>query len=493
MIQSDIRVRYAPSPTGYPHVGNIRTALFNWLYARHSGGSFIVRIEDTDQSRSVEGAIENILESLEWLGIDWDEGPIVGGNFGPYLQSERLSIYHATVERLIEQGDAYYCICSPEELDSMRKEQQRLGKPTGYDRRCRSAQHYKNNKSGVNPVVRFATPIEGPPVTSNDLIRGEVKVELPVIDDFVILKSDGFPTYHLANVVDDHKMQISHVMRAEEWLPSTPRHVLLYKALAFEPPIFAHLPMILGPDRSKLSKRHGATTLLEYRDEGYLPEAMLNFLVLLGWSLDDKTEVMALKELVENFSLSRIGKSPAIFDITKLEWMNGVYIRSMPVERIADHIEGYHFHQKENVPPELLDKDYIKKVGELIQDRIRKVSSEEIWDLISFLIVDELEYSIDLNPKGLDKSATANAIRNVISELEPIKSFEASTLEHCLRKLSEELDLSTRHLFGAIRLAVTGSNATPPLFETMVVIGKERIIRRLYCALGILEDMDSLK
>ena len=324
MIQRDIRVRYAPSPTGYPHVGNIRTALFNWLYARHSGGSFIVRIEDTDQSRSVEGAIENILESLEWLGIDWDEGPIVGGSFGPYLQSERLSIYHTTVERLLEQGNAYYCICSPEELDSMRKEQQRLGKPTGYDRRCRSAQHSKNNKSGVNPVVRFATPIEGPPVTSNDLIRGEVKIELPVIDDFVILKSDGFPTYHLANVVDDHKMQISHVMRAEEWLPSTPRHVLLYKALAFEPPIFAHLPMILGPDRSKLSKRHGATTLLEYRDEGYLPEAMLNFLVLLGWSLDDKTEVMALKELVENFSLSRIGKSPAIFDIPKLEWMNGV-------------------------------------------------------------------------------------------------------------------------------------------------------------------------
>ena len=493
MNQRDIRVRYAPSPTGYPHVGNIRTALFNWLYARHSGGVFIVRIEDTDQSRSVEGAIENILESLEWLGIDWDEGPIVGGDFGPYLQSERLGIYQESTDRLIEQGDAYYCICSPEELSSMRKEQQKLGKPPGYDRRCRSAGHSKKDKSNIHPVVRFATPIEGPPVTTDDLIRGEVKVELPVIDDFVILKSDGFPTYHLANVVDDHHMQISHVMRAEEWLPSTPRHVLLYKALSFEPPIFAHLPMILGPDRSKLSKRHGATTLLEYRDEGYLPEAMLNFLVLLGWSLDDKTEVMALTELIENFSLSRIGKSPAIFDITKLEWMNGVYIRSMPVEQLAQHIKDYNFHQKKNVSPELLDNDYIKQVAGLIQDRIKKVSSEEIWNLISFLMVDELEHSIDLNPKGLDKSTTASAIRNVISELESIENFDASTLEQCLRKLSEKLDLSTRHLFGAIRLAVTDSNATPPLFETMVVIGKDRIIRRLYGALGILEDMGSSK
>ena len=493
MNERDIRVRYAPSPTGYPHVGNIRTALFNWLYARHSGGSFIVRIEDTDQSRSVEGAIENILESLEWLGIDWDEGPIAGGDFGPYLQSERLDIYQEAVGRLIEQGDAYYCICSPDKLASMRKEQQKLGKPPGYDRLCRSAGHARKDKYGLNRVARFATPIEGLPVTTDDLIRGEVKVELSVIDDFVILKSDGFPTYHLANVVDDHHMQISHVMRAEEWLPSTPRHLLLYKALSFDPPIFAHLPMILGPDRAKLSKRHGATTLLEYRDEGYLPEAMLNFLVLLGWSLDDKTEVMDLTELIKNFSLSRIGKSPAIFDITKLEWMNGIYIRSMPVERLAEHIKNYNFDQKTNVYPGLLDNDYIKQVAALVQDRIRKVSSEEIWRLVSFLLVDDLSYSTELNPKGLDKSETASAIRSVISELGSIKDFNVSTLEPCLRRLAEELNLSTRHLFGAIRLAVTDSNATPPLFETMVVIGRDRVVRRLHGALAILEEIDPTK
>jgi glutamyl-tRNA synthetase len=493
MNESDIRVRYAPSPTGYPHVGNIRTALFNWLYAKHSGGSFIVRIEDTDQSRSVEGAIENILESLQWLGIDWDEGPIVGGDFGPYLQSERLNIYQEAVDKLIEQGDAYYCICSPDKLASMRKEQQKLGKPPGYDRLCRSAGHSRKDKSGLNRVVRFATPIEGPPVTTDDLIRGEVNVELPVIDDFVILKSDGFPTYHLANVVDDHHMQISHVMRAEEWLPSTPRHLLLYKALGFDPPIFAHLPMILGSDRAKLSKRHGATTLLEYRDEGYLPEAMLNFLVLLGWSLDDKTEVIPLTELIENFSLSRIGKSPAIFDITKLEWMNGIYIRSMPVEQLAEHIKGYNYHQKKDVSTSLLDNDYIKQIVELVQDRVRKVSSEEIWSLTSFLLVDDLNYSIDLNPKGLGKSETASAIRSVISELESTKDFNVSTLEPSLRELAKELNLSTRHLFGAIRLAVTGSNATPPLFETMVVIGRDRVIKRLHVALAILEEMGSTK
>ena len=380
MNNHPVRVRYAPSPTGYPHVGNIRTALFNWLYARHTGGSFIVRIEDTDQARSIEGALQNILESLHWLGLDWDEGPEVGGSYGPYLQSQRLDLYGSAVRKLVEQGDAYHCYCTLEELDQMRKEQQKQGLPPRYDRRCRDREYAK--AKAESSVVRFATPLQGPPVTTHDLIRGEVTVELSVIDDFVILKSDNFPTYHLANVVDDHEMRISHVMRAEEWLPSTPRHLLLYEALGYQPPAFAHMPMILGPDRAKLSKRHGAASLLEFRDLGYLPDAMLNFLVLLGWSLDDKTEVFSREDLVRHFSLERIGKSPAIFNMDKLEWMNGVYIRGMSTEELAEHLgRALQTYIAKHAPPGTshLDQDYLMRIAPLLHERFKKLSPEEVW------------------------------------------------------------------------------------------------------------------
>ena len=284
-MEVPVRVRFAPSPTGYPHLGNIRTALFNWLFARHSGGKFILRIEDTDQARKVEGAVEAIINSLQWLGMDWDEGP--------YFQSHNLDAYREYGEKLVNEGKAYYCYCSSERLDAMRQEQVKLKQPPGYDRHCRDLGHQGHvaGAAGVSPVIRFKSPLEGKTVIT-DLIRGDVSFENSTLDDFVLLKSDGYPTYHLANIVDDHNMQISHVMRAEEWLSSTPRHVLLYAAFGWQPPRFAHLPMILGPDKSKLSKRHGATAVNEYRDQGYLPEAMINFLSLLGWSLDDKTEIM---------------------------------------------------------------------------------------------------------------------------------------------------------------------------------------------------------
>ena len=492
MNNHPVRVRYAPSPTGYPHVGNIRTALFNWLYARHTGGSFIVRIEDTDQARSIEGALQNILESLNWLGLDWDEGPQVGGSYGPYLQSQRLDLYHRAVRDMVDQGCAYYCYCTPEELDRMRKEQQKQGLPPRYDRRCRDPEYAKPRaEQGLPCVVRFATPLQGPPVTVHDLIRGEVTVELSVIDDFVILKSDDFPTYHLANVVDDHEMRISHVMRAEEWLPSTPRHVLLYDALGYQPPAFAHLPMILGSDRAKLSKRHGAASLLEFRDLGYLPDAMLNFLVLLGWSLDDRTELFSRDDLVRHFALERIGKSPAIFNIDKLEWMNGVYIRGMSTEELAEHLgQALQDYIEQHDPPGdiHLDRDYLMRIVPLLHERFKKLSPEEVWGLTSFFLVEDLEYAVPLTPKGLDKDGALNALRAVVQELQPIAEFDVETLEGALRSLAERLGVRTGPLFGAVRLAVTGSAAAPPLFDTLAVLGKDRVMKRLEKAVSVLEE-----
>ena len=489
MNNHPVRVRYAPSPTGYPHVGNIRTALFNWLYARHTGGSFIVRIEDTDQARSIEGALQNILESLNWLGLDWDEGPEVGGSYGPYLQSQRLDLYHSAVQQLVDQGRAYHCYCTPAELDRMRKEQQKQGLPPRYDRRCRDTERARAKTE--SSVVRFATPLEGPAVTTHDLIRGEVTVELSVMDDFVILKSDGFPTYHLANVVDDHEMRISHVMRAEEWLPSTPRHILLYDALGYQPPTFAHMPMILGPDRAKLSKRHGAAALLEFRDLGYLPDAMVNFLVLLGWSLDDKTEVFSREDLIRHFSLERVGKSPAIFNMEKLEWMNGVYIRGMSTEELAEHLgQALQAYIAQHEPPGTIDLDqgYLMRIAPLLHERFKKLSPEEVWGLTFFFLVEDLEYTVPLTPKGLDKDGALSALQAVVQELCPIEQFDVAVLEGVLRSLAERLGLKTGSLFGAVRLAVTGSTAAPPLFDTLAVLGKERVMKRLNNAVSVLEN-----
>ncbi len=333
-MDNPVRVRFAPSPTGYPHVGGMRTALFNWLFARHAGGAFILRIEDTDVPRTVPGALEAIMAGLRWLGLDWDEGPAVGGDYAPYLQSQRLDLYQAAAAKLVEQGDAYYCYCSPERLDSMRQEQVARHQPPGYDRHCRELsppERARCEASGVRPVVRFKVPREGR-TGFTDIIYGDVAFDNATIDDFVMLKSDGYPTYHLANVVDDHAMKITHILRAEEWLSSTPRHLLMYRAFGFAPPRFAHLPDVLGTDRRKLSKRHGAVSILDFRDQGYLPETMLNFLALLGWSLDDKTEMMTRRQLIDNFSLERIGKTGGIFNVDKLDWMNGVYLRGLAID-----------------------------------------------------------------------------------------------------------------------------------------------------------------
>jgi glutamyl-tRNA synthetase len=481
--EKSVRLRFAPSPTGYPHLGNIRTALFNWLFARHNGGKFILRIEDTDITRKVEGAVEVILDSLQWLGLNWDEGP--------YFQSQRLPIYHEIVHTLLDEGHAYLCYCSPGRLERMRQEQAKRRQPPKYDRRCRDLTKNESarlKETGITPVVRFKTPLEGE-TTFRDLIRGSITFKHDVLDDFVLLKSDGYPTYHLASIIDDHLMAISHVLRADEWLSSTPRHVLLYHALNWQAPHFAHLPMILGPDRAKLSKRHGATTITEYQKQGYLPSAMVNFLALLGWSLDDRTELISQEELIRHFSLERVGKTAAVFNKDKLEWMNGVYLRNLSLEEFAQQAIPF---LESNLPKSVerpLSNNYVMQVLCLVQERAKTLI--EVPQLADFFFLDGLQYDKGLLLSGgLDGKSAARAVKAALQNLEEVTTWDASTLEDVLRPLATELNLSTRKFFGLLRVAITGRTAAPPLFQTMEVLGKKKCLERFYNALQRLSTLN---
>jgi glutamyl-tRNA synthetase len=475
MADNKVRVRFAPSPTGYPHLGNIRTALFNWIFARHNNGVFILRIEDTDVARLVEGATDVILESLRWLGLDWDEGP--------YFQSQRLELYREAADRLLKHGLAYRCYCSPHRLEAMRQEQMKRKQPPGYDRYCRNLTPEacaEKEESGITPVVRFKSPMEGQ-TSFNDFLRGQIVFENSTLDDFVLLKSDGYPTYHLANIVDDHLMEISHVLRADEWLSSTPRHVLLYKAFSWQPPQFVHLPMILGPDRSKLSKRHGATSITEYREQGYLPEAMFNFLALLGWSLDDKTELLTREDIVKNFTLERISRTAAVFNKDKLDWMNGVYLRGLSLEEFTSKTMPFLEKGLSSEVKRPLDSDYITRFAPLVQERARTLS--EVPQLSDFFLVGELEYDAGLLLGKIDKAEAIKSLQASAAKMNSLNNWEAASLEAVFRPLADELKLKTSLFFGLLRVAITGRTAAPPLFQTMDVLGKERCLRRLSAAL----------
>lgn len=489
-MKSPVRTRFAPSPTGLPHVGNIRTALFAWLFARHEGGTFIVRIEDTDRSRLVEGAVEGILEGLRWLGIDWDEGPEAGGDYGPYFQSERRERYRAAAEWLIAQGHAYYCFCSSERLDEMRAEQTRRKQAPGYDRRCRDlsaeAVEKRRQASEKPPVVRLKMPLEGK-TGFHDIIWGDVEFENRLLDDFVLLKSDGYPTYHLASVIDDHAMEISHVIRGEEWISSTPRHLVLYDRMGYQPPRFAHLPMILGPDRSKLSKRHGAVAITDFRDQGYLAEAMVNFLALLGWALDDKAELFTRQELIENFSLERISKAAAGFSHDKLLWMNGIYIRGLEPEDFAARALPFLEAALPESVPRPLPADRIRRVMPLVQERVKLLP--EVLGMTHFFFVDRIDYPTeDLIGKKMDAPKTVDALRVARERLADFDPFEAEPLEAMMRALAEELELKAGQLFSPLRTAVTGEKATPPLFDTMAILGRQVCLERIAQALAKLES-----
>ena len=477
-----VRVRYAPSPTGRPHLGNLRTALFNWLFARRYGGEFIVRVEDTDRDRYVEGAVDTILESLRWLGLDWDEGPGTDGPYGPYFQSGRLELYERTTQQLVDGGHAYPCYCSRDRLEEMRQQQKKRRLPQGYDRRCRnlsSRERAELDAQETKRVVRLMMPLSGQSFLT-DLIREDVVWQNDSLDDFVILKSDGYPTYHLANVVDDHLMGITHVLRAEEWLPSTPRHLQIYEALGYHPPLFAHLPMILGPDRTKLSKRHGARPILAYQKEGYLAEAVVNYMALLGWSFDDKTDIMPRDMLIENFSLDRIGKAGAIFDKDKLLWMNGVYIRQLSEGELAERMLPF---LKCNLSrrSDGVDRPYAIGIASLLRERIKTLG--ESVSMSDYFFRDELVYDHELLvQKGMNSDSTLQALNRALEVLGGLEPFDAPSLEEVLRSTGAELGLSGRQYFGALRVATTGRGAAPPLFETMVVLGKDRCLARIHSA-----------
>lgn len=485
----DVRVRFAPSPTGVPHIGNVRSALFAWLYAKSLNGTFILRIEDTDQSRVVQGSVKLIMESLRWLGLSWDEGPEVGGSYGPYFQSERLDLYNEISQKLIDQGKAYQCFCSSQRLSEMRDQQKKDNQHQHYDRKCfklSDKERLDARSSGIQPVTRFTMPIGGT-TTIKDSILGEVSWNNDQYDDFIIIKSDYYPTYHLASVVDDHFMDISHVLRAVEWLSSTPRHVQLYNAINWQQPKFAHLPTILAPDGSKLSKRHGASAALDYRDKGYLPQAMINFCALLGWSLDGKTEIMSINDLVENFSLKRVSKSSSIFNIEKLDWMNGHYIRSLETEELCNILINFW----DQFPPEefqsIPNTVELLPIIPLINTRLKTL--RDAAPRIPFFFTEKVEFNREeLIQKNMDQAKTKYLLKRSFKVLGNLESFDSESIENALRTLSKQIEVKTGQLLGTLRVAITGQKVAPPLFQTMEILGKKRSLNSIRKALSKIED-----
>jgi glutamyl-tRNA synthetase len=502
-VEHPVRTRYAPSPTGLPHIGNYRTALFEWLTARHAGGKFVLRVEDTDRKRLVAGSIEAIMEGLRWLGLEWDEGPDIGGPYGPYLQSQRLDTYLEYAEKLIEQGNAYYCYCTEERLEQMRAEQEARKEPTHYDRRCRyltPEERAGNEAAGLPRVVRFAAPIDGQ-TTYHDFLRGDITFDNATIDDTILLKSDQYPTYNFANIVDDHLMDISHVIRGEEYISSAPRYAQVYRALGWEEPVVVHVPLVLAPDRSKLAKRHGALPLLEYRDQGYLPEAIRNFLLLLGWAYDGEREFFTLDEMVEVFDVHRIGTSAAIFDKSRLDWFNGVYIRRMTPEQLTDAalpflLSGLPEEARKEVAE---DRDYLTRVLLLDQERIKTL--KDVPELVSFFFVDQPEYDASLlQSKNLDAARSADVLKQLIPVLAKLGTWEhealLSTLDDFVTShgfIREKAD-GTRvpdrgPVFMLVRVGVSGRRETPGLPEMLATLGKDRVLKRLEVAQHKLEDL----
>jgi glutamyl-tRNA synthetase len=488
------RTRFAPSPTGYLHIGAARTALFAWLYARHTRGQFLLRIEDTDRKRLVPGAQEKIIQGLRWLGLDWDEGPEIGGPHAPYIQSQRLEKYQQAAERLIAEGHAYRCYCTPEELAAMREQQQANKEKIGYDRRCRyltPEQRAAKEAEGRSWVVRLAVPEQGS-VTLNDLIRGPVTFENKALQDAVLLKADGYPTYHLAVVVDDHDMEITHVVRGEEWISSTPLHVHLYNFLGWPMPILAHTPSILKPSgKGKISKRalltpDGSTIpvmLHEFPELGYLPEALFNFLSGIGWSLDGETEIYDQKTAIKHFDLKDINPGPARFPAEKLEWMNGVYIRNLSIEELVQRLIPY-LSRDLGISQETLQKDErLRIIAPAIQERLKILS--DATPLIDFLYTDTLDIGEPklLVPRKTTPEQTVTIIQSIISTLQAIDSWDEATLEQALRNLAKTSGLKAGQVFSPIRQALTGKKVAPPLFATLVAVGQQTSLRRLQTAL----------
>ncbi|HYM50917.1 MAG TPA: glutamate--tRNA ligase [Candidatus Limnocylindrales bacterium] len=451
-----VRVRYAPSPTGVTHIGGARTALFNYLFARHHQGAFLLRIEDTDRARLQPGSEAQIKEGLTWIGLHWDEPPIV--------QSEHLPRYRAAAEQLLSSGAAYRCFCTPERLEQMRAEQRARKEPERYDRRCAAIPPEESDRralAGERFVIRQRMPAQGT-TTLHDLIMGTVEFRNDTLDDHVLLKSDGYPTYHLAFAVDDHDSRISHVIRGDGWLPSAPKHLLLFQAFGWEPPAFAHLPLVHGPDHKPLAKRHGARNILEYRDAGYLPEAVVNFIAFLGWSPGTTQDLFTMPELIDAFTIERVQPSPAVANLERLDWLNGQFIRRLPDDDLARRLSPW-------LPQ--ASPDQIRPLVPLVKERLQTLAQAP--DLLAFFFGEPAPLPADAVK---DRPAMRQRIEAAVRRLEEAPAWSEVELESRLRATADALQIKHGDFFMALRIALTGRRVTPPLIPSMVQLGRDRVL-----------------
>ncbi len=479
-MSSQIRVRFAPSPTGYLHIGGLRTALYNYLFARRNGGKLVLRIEDTDQARRVEGAVEKLIATLAWAGVHYDEGPDRPGSFGPYIQSQRLDIYHRHAKELVQKGTAYHCFCSPERLEKVRQHQTAAKERAAYDRHCRDLKRDEVESrlhNGERNVIRMKVPLGGES-TFNDLIRGDVSIAYEVLDDQVLLKSDGFPTYHLAVVVDDHLMEISHVIRGEEWLPSTPKHVLLYQFFGWELPKFAHLPLLLNPDKSKLSKRQGDVAVEDYRAKGYLKEAIINFIAFLGWNPGDERELFSMDDLVKEFTLERVGKSGAVFNIEKLDWLNFQHLRKKPDGEVLGMLREY--LSSSSYAGSQFSDQYLVSVITAMRERASFV--KDFVEKCPYFYRSPDQYDPDVVKKRW-KPESAAQLRALADKFAGLSSPAKEEYEDSLHEVAEALRVKQSDLIHPLRLAVSGMGAGPGLYDILIILGKEEVIRRVNTAI----------
>lgn len=470
---STVRTRFAPSPTGFVHVGSLRTALYDYLLAKKYNGQFILRIEDTDQTREVEGAVENLISVMHWAGIDFDEGPVKGGPYGPYVQSERLDIYNKYAQQLLEAGHAYYCTCSMERLEQLRQRQMASKQPPAYDRHCRNLN--LQPKPGEPHVIRMKVPLEGE-LTFHDDIHGNITFSYRNVDDQVLVKSDGFPTYHLAVVVDDHLMKITHIIRGEEWISSTPKHILLYQYFGWEVPHIAHLPLILNPDRSKLSKRQGDVAVEDYRAKGYLKDALVNFVALLGWNPGDTREVFLLDDLVKEFSLERVGKSGAIFNVEKLRWMNEQHIRLLADRDILTMLKP----ELEARSMTQFKDEYLLAIIALMKERVTFI--KDFIDNCCYFYQDPVSFDQAARAKNWTPE-TAPRLQAFATRCQDMQQFDAQSIEKELRAEAEKQQISASRIIHPLRLAVSGVSVGPSLFHLLELLGKETVIRRINLAI----------
>lgn len=522
-MSEEVRVRYAPSPTGMQHIGGVRTALFNYLYARSKGGKFILRLEDTDRTRFDEKYVQNLYDTMAWLGLDWDEGGSKGGEYGPYVQSERFDLYKKYAMELVEKGEAYYCFCDSERLERIRKIQTENKMAPGYDRYCRNLtpEEIKANLDAGKPyVIRLKVPLEGETKFSDHGLGDIVWKNEDISPDPILLKTDGFPTYHLANIVDDHLMHVTHVMRAQEWIPSTPLHVQMYRAFGWQHPEFCHLPMVNGSDGKKLSKRHGATSLDDFRAHGYLPQAIINYVALLGCSYEEGKDIYTLEELAKNFKLEHLNKAPAVFDYKKLEWYNGQYIRALSDEDLykwtlpfitgtgdaALEINPENPQPKPKVGPEFSGvalgvdgepvcvdksmnmssadvKDALMKLMPLIKERLKYLS--DAAEMVHFLFTEPaVPAKTEIIPKKLDEAKTKEVLEASKDFIKKLPDLDHEAAETLAKETAEKMGIKLGDFMMPIRMAVTGSRVSPPLIGSILILGVEKSIARVEKTLG---------